>query len=104
MKVYTVLDKVAQAYQNPFFALNDGMVIRAFSQAVNDKQTTLNNSPESFVLTQTGEFDEQTGVLTGNDVGPVPVIHGTECIEDRVDRDDLVEILDKLSAIEAKIK
>lgn len=85
MKLYTILDKIAQAYKTPFNALNDGMAIRMFAQVVNDNNpdNAINKNPQDFILYVTGEFDEQTGITMGNDTGPIQILHGSEVVEHR---------------------
>ena len=81
MKMYSIFDRTAQAYQKPFYALNDGMAVRLFSQAVNDKQSDFFNNPEDYILYHIGAFDEGTGELYAQET-PVKVMYAQELKEE----------------------
>ena len=59
------------------------MAIRLFAQVINDdsQENQLNNAPHDFILFNIGEYDEQTGIIIGNDNGPMSLMHGTEAHE-----------------------
>jgi hypothetical protein len=87
MKCYSIFDKTAGAYSNPFFALNDGMAVRMFSQVVNDPNSHINKQPNEFNLYLLGEFDEHSGVISGLSDGPDIVIFGSEVVESVLSKD-----------------
>lgn len=61
LRVYSVFDSKAAYYGTPFFSSTDGMAVRSFGDAVNDRMTTLFKHPEDFTLYRIGEFDDQLG-------------------------------------------
>lgn len=63
IKVFSVWDKKALAYMNPFYYLQTGQAIRGFSDAVNDPQSPFFKHPEDFTLFQVGEWDDRDGRL-----------------------------------------
>lgn len=65
LKAFAIFDKKAIAYRFPHFYHQVGQAIRAFEDAVNDPQTEFAKHPSDFVLCQIGEFDDQSGIITG---------------------------------------
>lgn len=80
MKIYSILDTVSNAYQNPIYSVNDGSAIRIFSEAVNDPQTYLNKAPHDYILYSIGEFEPTTGCIISQEV-PQKLIHGNEVVD-----------------------
>ena len=65
---YAVYDKKAEMYSQPFLEIKDGTAIRAVQDLViNNKDHAFAKHPSDFSLHRLGEFDEATGVLTGNE-------------------------------------
>ena len=64
MKVYSVYDGKAQAFNQPFFMRTDGEVLRSFSEVVNEKGHQFNKHAGDYTLFQIGEFDEQSGMIS----------------------------------------
>ncbi len=63
MKVYSVFDNKGGNYGTPFFALEDGIAARLFTDLVQDNQSTVNRHPEDFSLFKVGEFDDREGKI-----------------------------------------
>lgn len=63
LKIYSVYDKKALAYNQPFFYHQNGQAIRAFSDAVNDSQSPFFKHPADFCLFYIGEWDDQKGII-----------------------------------------
>lgn len=80
--MYSIFDRTAQAYQKPFYALNDGMAVRLFSQAVNDENTEFYSRPEDYILYTIGAFDEGTGEVYAQET-PVKVMYAQELKEEK---------------------
>ena len=78
MRMYSIYDTIANAYQNPLYAVNDGAAIRIFTEAVNDPKTYLNQAPNDYVIYYVGTFDEQTGCIT-TDENPRKIIRVDRC-------------------------
>lgn len=63
---YAVFDKKADMYTPPFLEIKDGTAIRAVQDLViNNKDHPFAKHPSDFSLHRLGEFDETTGVITG---------------------------------------
>jgi hypothetical protein len=65
---YAVYDRKAEMYSQPFLEIKDGTAIRAVQDIViNSKDHAFAKHPRDFTLFRLGEFDETTGVITGQD-------------------------------------
>lgn len=64
MYVFSVKDRVADSFDNPFFMPAVGMAIRGFTDAINDDKTHLYKHPDDYDLYRIGTFDPLTGALT----------------------------------------
>ena len=63
---YAVFDRKAEIYSQPFLEIKDGTAIRAIQDIViNNKDHAFAKHPSDFSLHRLGEFDENTGVITG---------------------------------------
>ena len=62
--VYTVFDKVAQIYHNPWVESSDSTAARAFKIACADSGTLYGTCPGDFVLYRVGSFDDVSGLLS----------------------------------------
>ena len=63
---YAVFDRKAEMYSQPFLEIKDGTAIRAVQDIViNNKDHPFAKHPSDFSLHRLGEFDESTGVITG---------------------------------------
>lgn len=66
MKVFSIYDLKAQAFSQPFFMESVGLAIRAFTELLDDKATTVAKYPSDFTLFEIGEFDQRKGILTAH--------------------------------------
>lgn len=64
LQIFSVFDKKAVAYLQPFYYQQKGQAIRAFEDSVNNPETAFNKHPEDFSLYLLGEFDDTTGEIT----------------------------------------
>lgn len=72
-KSYTVFDKKAGAFLQPFFIQNEGLAVRAILDVMADKEHSFYRYAEDYQLFEIGHFDDQKGVFEGlND--PMPVV------------------------------
>ena len=62
--VYTVFDKVAQIYHNPWIESSDATAARFFKLACSDSSTLYGTCPADFVLYRVGSFDDVSGLLS----------------------------------------
>ena len=61
MKMFSIYDHKAKAYQLPFYLRQSGEALREFSDLVNDEKSRVIKHPEDYTLFLLGEFDETTG-------------------------------------------
>jgi hypothetical protein len=65
---YAVYDRKAEMFSQPFLEIKDGTAIRAVQDIViNNKDHAFAKHPSDFSLHRLGEFDEGTGVITGQE-------------------------------------
>lgn len=63
MKIFSVLDRAADAFLPPFTAANEGVAIRMVQDALEDENHQLSRHTRDFSLHLLGEFDEVTGEI-----------------------------------------
>ena len=63
LQIYSVYDNKAGTWMKPFYAQNNAVAQRTFSDATNDPNSLFNKHPTDFVLFQVGEWDDQKGTL-----------------------------------------
>lgn len=61
--VFTVHDRAAAAYLEPFFARSEGEAIRAFSSAAQSEDHNFGQHSADYTLFKIGSFDDETSVL-----------------------------------------
>ena len=61
VKMYSIYDSKAEAYMQPFFAQSNGVAIRSFTNAANDKGSAIGQYPTDFTLFELGSFDDSNG-------------------------------------------
>lgn len=67
LKVFSVLDTKADAFQTPFFMPSTGQAVRAFKDLANDGQSLVSRHPGDFQLCCIGEFDDVSAQLVSFD-------------------------------------
>lgn len=85
LKIYSIMDDKAQSFNTPFFAVNDLVASRSFSDLCNDARSTVSQHLDDFHLYCLGEFDTDKGLLVPLDM-PVFVAHALQMA--RIDRSD----------------
>lgn len=63
MNLYCVRDIKVNAYMQPFSMQTDAHAMRAFTELVKDKNTTVSKYPADFNLHCLGKFDDSDGEL-----------------------------------------
>lgn len=63
MLVYAIYDSKAEAYMQPMVYKTKGQAIRAFEDAINDKETLFSKHAQDFTLWELGEYDETKGEI-----------------------------------------
>lgn len=94
-RMYSILDKTAGAYLNPFHCINDGDAVRLFTTFVNDgegKASNIYRYPEQFALFYVGVFDDGLGKFEGD--GSKELVQGQSVATSRnlFSIDDLAEM------------
>lgn len=64
LKMFTVYDKKAAAYLQPFFMRAEGEAVRAMTQTASNPDSQFAKTPEDYQLCVCAEFDDLTGVVT----------------------------------------
>lgn len=76
-KVFSVYDRAATAYLQPFFMPARGLAIRAFTDLCNDEKNQFSKHPGDYELFELGEYDDVAGKFGCND-GPVLLGSGND--------------------------
>lgn len=66
IRLYSIFDRVAQVFTEPFSAVNDAAAIRAFCNTQEQPGTTLFTNPSDFQLFFICEFDNHDGSISSN--------------------------------------
>lgn len=67
IRLYSIFDRVARVYADPFVSINDATAARAFTLAQSSPDSMLYASPGDFQLWYLGSMDNSTGdILTGD--------------------------------------
>lgn len=61
MKIFSIRDKKAQAFQTPWYKNSMGEAERDFQTACNDEKSFLNKYPQDFDLYYLGQIDLNSG-------------------------------------------
>lgn len=79
-KLFCTYDRAAESFSPPFAAPHVGVASRGFIDAVHNprKDSDISNHPDDFDLFEIGEFDSQTGLVTGYSVLDKPVLSGKQ--------------------------
>lgn len=73
IRLYSVYDRVAQIYAEPFTAVNDATAARSFTIAQSSPESMLYASPGDFQLWYLGSMDNNSGeLLTYDDPATEP--------------------------------
>lgn len=68
LKIYSILDDKAQCFNTPYFAQNDLVACRSFSDLCNDSRSIVSQHLGDFHLYCLGEFDDEKGILKPYDM------------------------------------
>lgn len=73
--VFSVRDRAANVFGQPFFGLSTGAAIRGFGDEINRKaeNNQLNKHPADFDLYILGEYDDSRGVFNTSDPRQIAV-------------------------------
>lgn len=73
--VYSIYDKVAQVYHNPWVDASDATASRAFQFVCSDEKTMYGMCPADFVLYRVAMFNDKSGTFCECEM-PVKVCDG----------------------------
>lgn len=62
--IFTIFDKKAVAYNQPFYYHQKGQAIRALQDNVAQVDSPISKHPEDYALYKIGEFDDQSGEIS----------------------------------------
>lgn len=80
IKIFTIFDSKAEAYQAIFTARATGEAIRQFADMANDRETQIGRHPEDFTLFEIGEFSQDNGRIEAMETKR-PLGTGNEYVE-----------------------
>lgn len=60
---YSIFDKAAESFSQPFFSAAKGLAIRSFIDLAQDQQTNVFKYPDEFTLYELAVFDDVLGRL-----------------------------------------
>jgi hypothetical protein len=100
LSIYSIYDKTAQAYIQPFYMHNNGLAIRAFQDNVNDNSgnNNINKHPNQFDLYKLGTYDDKTGVIESH--SPEVIAHGPELLNPSEEHQFNLDLSTRLDKIE----
>lgn len=78
LKIYTIFDRKALAFAQPFFLVNDDVAKRSFQMAVKDPQSQIADSPHDYELLCIGMWDDQDGEIESETA--FPIMSGTDAV------------------------
>lgn len=64
MKIFSIKDRAAEFFHQPFFQHNGATAIRMIKNELADTNSQLARTPTDFELWQLGEFSDQTGQIS----------------------------------------
>lgn len=62
--VFSIFDEKGGIFSNPFYMAHKGQAARAFSDVIQDKNTTISKHPEDYKLYTLGDWDDVSGQFT----------------------------------------
>lgn len=77
IRLYSIFDRVARVYADPFVSINDATAVRSFTLAQSSPDNMLFASPADFQLWYIGSMDNTSGdILCFDDYEPYKVADG----------------------------
>lgn len=77
LSIYSIFDRIVDAYSTPFFAMNDEVAKRTLREVVCDSTTMIHSNPDDFSLHLIGVFDDQDANIQPNQQ-PIFICRATE--------------------------
>lgn len=82
LQIFSIYDEKAAVFSPPHCMAHRGQILRAFSDLVQDPQTSINKHPGDYKLYALGEYDDCSGKLTSFD-SPEFLAHATDYLAER---------------------
>ena len=60
LKIFSIYDSKAEAYNSPFYMQTQSLAIRAFTDEANNESSQIGKHPADFTLFYIGEYDDHT--------------------------------------------
>ena len=60
LKIFSIYDSKAEAYNSPFYMQTQSLAIRAFTDEANNLDSQIGKHPADFTLFYMGEYDDHT--------------------------------------------
>jgi lipoprotein signal peptidase len=60
VKIFSIYDSKAEAYNSPFYMQTQSLAIRAFTDEANNVDSQIGKHPADFTLFYMGEYDDHT--------------------------------------------
>lgn len=68
LSIYALHDSKAEAYTQPFYAINDSVAMRNVSSSINQPGNDVHLYPSDFTLYRIGEFDDTNAHIIPSDL------------------------------------
>lgn len=68
IQIVAIRDTQHNGYSQPAYVPTLGIAIRSFADEVNNPQSPMNKHPRDYDLYHLGEWDDETGQFTNNDL------------------------------------
>ena len=82
MEIYSVFDEASKAFGTPFFMQNNAMALRAFSDLVNDPQSSINKHPSDYKLYKIGTFNDENANIKSSEI-PELIVHASDTVNNQ---------------------
>lgn len=79
LKVYSVYDEKAKAFNQPFYQNNAGQASRSFGDSVSKPESTVAKHAADFRLYEIGDFDDETGKIVSYEM-PIFITSATDFV------------------------
>ena len=64
LKIFSIYDVKAEAFNTPFFMHTNGQAIRGFTTEASNLESLIGKYPEDYSLFELGEFDDSNASIT----------------------------------------
>ncbi|WNK12550.1 MAG: nonstructural protein [Microvirus sp.] len=85
-RVYVVLDKAVQAFNQPLIFRSEGEALRAFMEAVLTEGTQFNKHKRDYTFCFAGTFNDSTGMVSSEPPVPIAEASTVESLDLNVER------------------